>query len=108
MSDLLDNEGYPTGKALDAIAKWSPPSTYKDLMAFVMQLWTYDDYWKQSITTDAFTGNEVMSYYISTGGWSGNESIIAALQDNILFWALCWTQSRRGGHYIFDIDVKEK
>lgn len=34
---------------------------------------------------------------ISTGGWSGNEDLVFALQDNRPAWAITWRQSRRGG-----------
>jgi hypothetical protein len=52
-------------------------------------------------------GSQVYRYNISTGGWSGNESIIGALQSNSLLWALTWVQSRRGGHYIFEVALDE-
>ena len=39
---------------------------------------------------------------LHTGGWSGNEDIIAALQENFPFWAMYWLCSRRGGHYTFN------
>lgn len=41
------------------------------------------------------------AYFISTGGWSGNEDVIYAMMDNHMFWGMFWNQSRRGGHYIF-------
>ena len=42
--------------------------------------------------------------YISTAGWSGNESIIYAMQNNkSMLWNLTWVQSRRGGHHIFEL-----
>ena len=40
---------------------------------------------------------------ISTGGWSGNESLIEALQRNHIFWSLCWMKSERGGHFVFEV-----
>jgi hypothetical protein len=90
----LDADGYPTDYALDKIANWC----YTDvvgLMDFIKPIWMFAEqgYWHQ-------TGNE---YSVSTGGWSGNEDIIRALQKNWLFWSTCWVQSRRGGHYIFEV-----
>ena len=85
---------YPTEEELKKIAKW-PASDFKGLMTYVLNLWEYADcgYWTK-------VGNK---YSISTGGWSGNEEIIGAMRENIMFWATCWYQSRRGGHYIFHV-----
>jgi len=43
---------------------------------------------------------DVWGYH--TGGWSGNEEIIAVLQESELFW---WLLQRydRGGHYYFQM-----
>ena len=41
--------------------------------------------------------------YLSTGGWSGNEDIMGALEGNDVFFGLYWVSSRRGGHYVFDV-----
>ena len=38
-----------------------------------------------------------------TGGWSGNEDIISALQTNFVFWQVCWKLSKRGGLFEFDL-----
>ena len=83
---------YPTEEELEKIRRW-PGKDYHDWMAFIRSLWTYADcgYWKQEENT----------YDISTGGWSGNEEIIAAMQDNFVLWSMYWCQSRRGGHYVF-------
>ena len=43
---------------------------------------------------------------MATGGWSGNESIISSLQDNIMFWSMYWESSHRGGLFIFRIPKK--
>jgi hypothetical protein len=41
---------------------------------------------------------------ISTGGWSGHEDIMSALQENPLFFAMYWRATVRGGHYTFRIE----
>jgi hypothetical protein len=46
-----------------------------------------------------------MHLELHTFGWSGNESIVDALDKNVLFWMTCWEQSNRGGHYKFEIPM---
>jgi hypothetical protein len=88
----FDQDHYPTEETLKVIVQWSADD-FKGLMEFCRKCWQWDDYF----TVDGNT------YELHTGGWSGNEDVIGALQDNILFWALCWQQSKRGGHYIFEV-----
>ena len=40
-------------------------------------------------------------WHVSTGGWSGNEDRIEAIQENMMWWMLNWHMTRRGGHYVF-------
>lgn len=42
-------------------------------------------------------------YRVATCGWSGNESIIGALQENYMFWAFSWFMHVAGGLYVFRI-----
>ena len=37
-----------------------------------------------------------------TGGWSGNEEIMSAVQST-MFWYFYWTRIERGGHYYLEI-----
>lgn len=37
-----------------------------------------------------------------TGGWSGNEDVIHALQQNFVWWILTWRSSERGGKHVFE------
>jgi len=87
----MDSDGYPDDLELQRIREWSVED-FTGLMEFVRALWKWND-WGWSLK-----GNK---YDISTGGWSGNESLISALEGNMMFWMMCWHQSRRGGHYIF-------
>ncbi|HWO88896.1 MAG TPA: hypothetical protein VNL98_07075 [Gemmatimonadales bacterium] len=43
----------------------------------------------------------------ATGGWSGNEAIIAALQRNLMVMAMCWRVSTRGGLHIYALPIGE-
>ena len=97
---MLDDDGYPTDEALDLIAKWD----VKDITGwfeFVQSLWALTD-WKIEDATDDISDRPVTRYTMSTGGWSDNEDLIHAMQQNWLLWNLTWVQSRRGGHYIFE------
>lgn len=95
---MLDEDGYPTEEALKRIAKW-PHTDWPGLLEFTQPLWNYPDRW--------WTEGDVL--HLSTGGWSGNEDIIRALEANRFFWAICWISSRRGGWYEFDLArVKRK
>lgn len=100
---LLDEDGYPTEWALKTISKWHW-SDAKECFAFICDLWYHGDYgWKEGESIDEITGKKGYCYYVSTCGWSGNESIIAAMKENQMLWTLTWVQSRRGGHYIFEL-----
>lgn len=39
--------------------------------------------------------------YLATGGWSENEYMISAFQENI-FWTAYWIKSERGGAFYFE------
>lgn len=103
---ILDDEGYPTQKALDYIGNWS--IIYKDdetfvgqyfskedkeqeLVDFIQQLWYYDD------------GIEVHEHFIEihTLGWSGNEEVIRILKKTWWWNKYHWI-TRTGGHYYFN------
>jgi len=88
----MTEDDYPTEDELHKITTWHPKD-FVGCMEYILTLWNYADcgYWKQE--------GEV--YYLSTGGWSGNEDIIEALENNYIWWMMYWCQSRRGGHYIF-------
>lgn len=86
----FDAGGYPTEETLTAIEQW-PANDWAGVVAFMQKAWKYKDYFREFPD----------KVQISTAGWSGNESIIAALMANRLMWALRWEKSMRGGHYEF-------
>ena len=93
------SEEYPTDEDLGLISNWS----IKDITGwfdYVQSVWALTK-WKIEDATDDITERPVTRYTISTGGWSGNEELIGAMQRNWLMWNVTWVQSNRGGHYIF-------
>lgn len=94
MEPIFDTSGYPTEESLRAIATWNfRQRPYEEFLSYTKALWTYPDRWEQT----------EKQLRLSTGGWSGNEELLGAMEQNFVFWAMCWEQSRRGGHYIFDL-----
>ena len=85
------SDEYPTPSQLDVIRKWDARDP-KGLMKELEELWSYPDYFKY----------DEPKLELHTGGWSGNEVIIEALEYNV-FWTLYWQKSERGGHYYFDL-----
>ncbi len=90
----MDPEGYPDEDDLRRVREW-PLDAPCALMEFLRSRWRYADcgFWTQEGDT----------FSISTGGWSGNESLLSALEQNLPFWGMCWVSSRRGGHYVFTV-----
>lgn len=85
---------YPTEEELARVESWPNADDFEALMEYVKSLWWAADWgWSQ----------KGRRYYVSTGGWSGNEDLIGAMGRNFVFWVLCWESSRRGGHYRFKI-----
>ena len=105
MSEYLDEDGYPTEEALEKIESWSyddPRGWFK----FIENIWHLRSWgWTEGYFEDhhEYDSADKYRYYISTCGWSGNEDIIRAMQDNKNLWYHTWVQSRRGGHYIFEV-----
>jgi hypothetical protein len=103
-NEMLDEDGYPTDAALDVIRLWHY-SDARGWFKFIENLWHFRTFgWKETDEPHEYRDKIVHKYYISTCGWSGNESIIRAMQQNEnMLWTLNWEQSRRGGHYIFEL-----
>ena len=104
MNEYLDEDGYPTEEALEKIENWSyndPVGWFK----FIENIWHLKEYcWDEKDVPHPWEENTIVhQYLISTAGWSGNEDIIRAMQENNILWNIHWLQTRRGGHYIFDL-----
>lgn len=101
--EMIDPDGYPTDETLKRIRTFDP---FKgDLDEFIDYIVSN---WVNGYPAEYDPKNYVLK--LSTGGWSGCESIIDALKQNHTFWTLFWYSSARGGHYEFRglVDRREK
>ena len=93
----MDINGYPDDKELKKIKKWpfrvDEKIVFQSLMDFVKERWHFADWgWRETSKR----------WYVSTGGWSGNENLIGALNDNFFFMSFCALSWHTGGHYVFE------
>lgn len=83
---------YPLQEDLDTLSSW-PMAKAGEWIDAACQIW-----W----ASDTLIKRTSRRLYLSTGGWSGNEQIIEAMQGSLL-WSMCWMSSYRGGHHVFDL-----
>lgn len=100
----MDKNGYPENRELRKISKWkiSRWSNLLDFIEYIRERWQYAD-----VGYFDLKGKNTVKLRLSTGGWSGNESIISALEKNFIFWVMGWRRSDRGGHYFFEFKKKQ-
>ena len=110
-ADFIDDDGYPTDAALEIIELWH----WDDIAGwfdFIRGLWYMRDWgWSTAEVTQPHRSEKIVvtkEHSISTAGWSGNESIVRAMQKNNMMWYLNWMSSRRGGHYVFQEHALDK
>ncbi len=105
---MLDDDGYPTEETLEVISKWDDLSDqgYVDWIEYVKKVWMWpefisvgesDNLMVRELHETLKRGPHVLK--MSTGGWSGNESIISAMQDHLILWSFNLVSYRAGGHY---------
>ena len=97
-SPTFDSDGYPTEQTLEAIEKWSindPHGLYYFIYAAWNHRYGFFKYLPESVV-------------LTTGGWSGNEAIIEAMQENKVLWTLLWESSHRGGKYVFRLPEEKR
>jgi hypothetical protein len=100
----LDVDGYPTDATLEAIQAW-PYQDIAGCLDFAREAWHWPDWQGEELSAaerevvHAEEGERFARF--ATGGWSGNESVIAALKANMMVRAMCWCLSGRGGLHIF-------
>lgn len=91
----FDKDGYPTDETLSIIETWNFRD-FDGLVDYVTEAWS--DYGTAYIHE---AEGKYIELQLTTGGWSGNESIIMAMERNLAWWGLHWFQSTRGGKHNF-------
>ena len=89
MNFVRDEHGDLTDDGLDAIKNFT--GNYHELMGEIAFLF-------KRYGRCEFNGER---WIIATGGWSGCEAVVRALEKNRMFWVTCWYCSKRGGYYEF-------
>ena len=93
---------YPTEEQLEKIKEWDLQNV-KGLVDYIKSLWWYPERQFRLYKSKNQFRKNILKLALHTGGWSGNESIISALEQSD-FWLLFWEKSTRGGHYWFEIE----
>jgi hypothetical protein len=110
VTEWLDGDGYPTEAALSRIELW-PADDTAGALDFAIALWHWDDWVGHDINAHeagVIHAEKDRKYArFATGGWSGNESVIGALQRNWAVRAFAWQMTARGGLHIYEYP-KEK
>ena len=97
----MDSDGYPTKTELEYIRTFDiTMSDWERLMEYIQK-----NCWHWGATYFNKLGD---TWTAITGGWSGNEEVIDALRDNLMFWIFYWKESHRGGLYKFSPRELEK
>jgi len=109
---MPDENGYPTEEELKVFDKWKLPNIdvkgicVHPVIDHLESIWWMPDWgFKLHEGREHLFRRKVMKLELHTGGWSGNEDIIAELQQT-WFWIMYWVTSHRGGHYYFEIPWK--
>ena len=94
-------DGYPTDDTLEEIENWEIKTAQDaiDVMEYVGMAWSYPKYWDVKRDVPNEWGRKEARYIFSTGGWSGNESLVGALENNVILNMLGAWSWQRGGHY---------
>jgi hypothetical protein len=99
LSDGLKDSEVPSW-ALEAIRVWPITLGWGKLFELILP---FIKRCGDSVPLKDFADNQSV-WRLSTGGFSENEHILAALQQNTMFWMLCWQSTSVGGHYEFGFD----
>lgn len=94
---MPDSDGYPTQEELQAILDFE--GSPAEFVEYINSLWWHDGF---TVKNGRGTFGPVKRCYLSTWGWSGNEEIVSWIEKT-WFSYLHWQESRRGGHYTYEV-----
>jgi hypothetical protein len=101
-----DAGDYPAESTLEAIKAWDPMRV-NSLLAFVAKAWHWPEFGvshtlrpEEAVIVDAQPGDVFLR--LATGGWSGNEDIINALEQNRVASAFTWKFTSASGLHIYE------
>jgi len=104
--ELIDEHGYPTEEALAFIRDFKPTKQYSTVWFAreFLPLIVWNPEWCLWYKRP-YKG--VQKIFFSTGGWSGNEDIIDAIERNIFLthFKLSLVSWKAGGHYGFELKL---
>ncbi len=109
--ELLDENGYPTEEVLSFLRGYYPSPSF-NILSFV--IFIRDCIWNNDCGRFELSKRKRSGIYAltaMTGGWSGNEDIIRAIQDNrniafnAMFRHIAW---KFGGYYKYEIRTNLK
>jgi hypothetical protein len=104
-----DDDGYPTDDTVKTIEDW-PYQDITGALDFVAAAWHWPDFVSYELSAHeagvlrADPGDRYLR--LATGGWSGNETLIAALRTNRMIHALSWRLDAVGGLHIYEYPRK--
>ena len=84
----FDRDGYPTEETLAVIRAW-PFADSANVLPFIAAAWHWDD-----MAQETRPG----LWVFATGGWSGNESLLHALQESVARFAFRHLTTRASFH----------
>lgn len=106
---MMDADGYPTEETLKRIEEWDwQDEGFFGLAEFICNIWHFPDWAEYRDWAKDDFDREYRELRLATAGWSGNESIISALNKNVMFSMMCWQSSHRGGLHIYHITKIKK
>jgi len=99
----FDSHGYPTEETCEYLHLCSDATLALD---FMKAAWFYPDFighvLRPAESEVVMADPEDRFLRAATGGWSGNEELIASLRQNFVAWGLTWRLSSCGGLHIFE------